>query len=153
MAQSPPSRRNPNTHGQPSGSRGFGGGGDASRYASDTDDDEEASYIEVGDQESFVAFGLVLNHWTTVGNPSDCIYCIETCTTNGVERKHMHIYYQSVVIIYYNIFLPSFTRLHTLSKLSTCIYRPITMTHPSTSPIQALSTCPSPHVHAQTAGM
>ncbi len=94
MAQSHPPRRNAISHGQPSGSHGGGDG--PSRSAHDDDDDDEASYVEVGDQDKSVAFGVVLNHWTTVGNRSDCIYCIESCTTNGVERKHMPIYYQSL---------------------------------------------------------
>ncbi len=96
MAQSDPTRRNVISHGQPSGSHGGGGGPSRSAHNYRDDDEHEDSYVEVGDQTNSVAFGVVLNHWTVVGNSSGCIYCIESCTTNGVERKHMHIYYQSL---------------------------------------------------------
>ncbi len=79
-----------------SGSHGGGGCGGPSRSTHNyREDDDETNYVEVGDQTNSVAFGVVLNHWTVVGNSSDCIYCIESCITNCVERKHMHIYYQS----------------------------------------------------------
>ncbi len=59
------------------------------RSDSDTDDedDDKASYIEVGDQDTSDAYGLVLNHWTAINNRSDCNYC--------VDQNHVLIYYQS----------------------------------------------------------
>ncbi len=81
MAQSPPPRNNAISHGQPSGSHGGGIGPRRSAHNYRDDDEHEASYVEVGNQTNSVAFGVVLNHKTVVGNSYVCIYCIESCTT------------------------------------------------------------------------
>ncbi len=76
-------RRRPVSNPQPAGL----GGGNSDTVEEEDDDDDENNNVEAGDEESSLAFAMLIRNGTAINNPSDCIYCI--------KKDNIHVYFQS----------------------------------------------------------